>query len=169
MTLTEEQKEQIRKNREKALELQKKRKQALKEEKEQQTILNGDNKNKNHTKKQKIATETQGIDKQRSTEQEDYEEELEDWEIDASLYVSKKEAQSMYCLPEGTLAVCTFVEKENPRNKGFAPMKLYERKDIRQRAHRRFGGVDGLQKERKQREENRFRKDLERTKDIFRK
>mmetsp|Transcript_25953 Transcript_25953/g.36571 ORF Transcript_25953/g.36571 Transcript_25953/m.36571 type:complete len:166 (-) Transcript_25953:55-552(-) len=165
MALTEEQKEQIRKNRERAMELQKKRKQALLlEEEKKKTKSNGD---ENKTKRQKIiSTEKQEIDKQHTEKEES--EELEDWEIEASPYVSKKEAQSMYCLPEGTLAVCSFIEKANPRNKGFAPMKLYERKDIRQRAHRRFGGVEGLQKERKQREEKRFRKDLERTKDIFR-
>jgi len=186
-TLTDEQKEQIRKNREKALELQKKKKrtqQTLVGNEEKKEWNEGDNMNHNHNnhntkKKQKITqqqhTPQQQQQQQRTSssteekaEKEKEDDVMEDWEIEASLYVTKKEAQSMYCLPEGTLAVCTCIEKENPRHKGFKPMKLYERKEIRQRAHRRYGGIQGLQQERKQREENRFRKDLERTKNIFR-
>mmetsp|Transcript_10212 Transcript_10212/g.11263 ORF Transcript_10212/g.11263 Transcript_10212/m.11263 type:complete len:198 (-) Transcript_10212:35-628(-) len=193
-TLTDEQKEQIRKNREKALELQKKKKRTQQtlvgnEEKKEwnegdNTNDNNHNNNNNHNtkKKQKITPQQQHTpqpqqqqQQQRTSssteekaEKEKEDDVMEDWEIEASLYVTKKEAQSMYCLPEGTLAVCTCIEKENPRHKGFKPMKLYERKEIRQRAHRRYGGIQGLQQERKQREENRFRKDLERTKNIFR-
>jgi len=191
-TLTDEQKEQIRKNREKALELQKKKKRTQQtlvgnEEKKEwnegdNTNDNNHNNNNNHNtkKKQKITPQQQHTPQQQQQQQrtsssteekaekEKEDDVMEDWEIEASLYVTKKEAQSMYCLPEGTLAVCTCIEKENPRHKGFKPMKLYERKEIRQRAHRRYGGIQGLQQERKQREENRFRKDLERTKNIFR-
>mmetsp|Transcript_12306 Transcript_12306/g.19072 ORF Transcript_12306/g.19072 Transcript_12306/m.19072 type:complete len:196 (+) Transcript_12306:345-932(+) len=191
-TLTDEQKEQIRKNREKALELQKKKKRTQQtlvgnEEKKEwnegdNTNDNNHNNNNNHNtkKKQKITPQQQHTPQQQQQQQrtsssteekaekEKEDDVMEDWEMEASLYVTKKEAQSMYCLPEGTLAVCTCIEKENPRHKGFKPMKLYERKEIRQRAHRRYGGIQGLQQERKQREENRFRKDLERTKNIFR-
>jgi XPA protein C-terminus len=70
------------------------------------------------------------------------------------LFVSKKEAMQTYCLPEGTLAVCSFVEKENPRNKKWAPLKLYNRAEIRRRARERFGGLEGLVKEQQRRVES---------------
>ena len=37
----------------------------------------------------------------------------EAFEEGASPWVSKAEAKKMYCLPEGTLAVCAVVEKDN--------------------------------------------------------
>lgn len=70
------------------------------------------------------------------------------------LFVSKKEAMQTYCLPEGTLVVCSFVEKENPRNKKWAPLKLYNRAEIRRRARGRFGGLEGLVKEQQRRVES---------------
>jgi hypothetical protein len=39
-------------------------------------------------------------------EEEDVE--LEDFEVGASSLVSKEEAMQTYCLPEGTMAVCSF-------------------------------------------------------------
>merc|ERR1712127_1016029 len=69
---------------------------------------------------------------------------LEDFELGASEYVSKREATDVYCLPKGTLAVCSFVEKKNPYNMGFTSMKLYNRADIRRLARERFGGLEGL-------------------------
>ena len=92
---------------------------------------------------------------------------LEDFEVGASPFVSKSEASQLYCLPEGTLAVCTFVERENPRNKAWAPLKLYKRAEIRRRARERFGGLEGLLEERRKREERRFKKDLKAAENIF--
>merc|ERR1712157_395867 len=93
--------------------------------------------------------------------------ELEDFEVGASDYCSKEEAKKTYCLPDGTLAVCAFVEKENPHHKSWKPMKLYCRSEIRRRARDRFGGLEGLISERKKREEKRFRNDLEKAKELF--
>lgn len=150
MTLTEEQKERIRKNRQRALEIRKRRQ---KEESEARDAkrLKGEQeiKDKGGEKQEEVA--------------------LEDFEVGASSHVSKREAMQMYCLPEGTLAVCSFIEKENPRHKAWTPMKLYERAEIRRRARERFGGMEGLVAERRKRQEKRFRNDLERTKDIFKK
>lgn len=141
MALTEEQNEQITKNRERALELQKKRK----EEQQEQVV------------------------KKRRLEEKDDDDGmvLEDFEINATPLVTKKEAMSVYCLPQGTLDVCEFVEKENPRKKGWTPMKLFSRSEIRRRARNRFGGLEGLVEERKKREMNRLKRDLEETKNIF--
>lgn len=149
-TLTDEQKEMIRKNREKALEIRRKREAGLKQAEETKREAEGSAK-----KKRKISEE----------EEEDVE--LEDFEIDASEFVSKKEAKQTYCLPDGTLEVCSFVEKENPRHKGWTPMKLYDRAEIRRRARKRHGGLEGLRAERERRLNKRFQNDLESTKDVF--
>ena len=142
MTLTEEQIEHIKKNRELALERQRKR---------------NDEQQENVAKKRRLekVRDEDGMV-------------LEDFEINASSLLTKKEAMSLYCLPEGTLEVCEFVEKENPLKKGWTPMKLFSRSEIRQRARKRFGGLDGLVEERKKREMKRLQRDLEQTKDLFR-
>lgn len=150
-SLTEEQREKIKRNRERALEIQRQRK-------EGQGVSVPDS----SSKRRKF-----GSGDVRASRIEEDQAELEDFEVNASPYVSKKEAMQRYCLPEGTLAVCSFVEKENPHRKGWTPMKLYDRSDIRRRARERFGGLEGLVEERKRRAENRFRKDLEATRDIF--
>mmetsp|Transcript_616 Transcript_616/g.870 ORF Transcript_616/g.870 Transcript_616/m.870 type:complete len:208 (+) Transcript_616:16-639(+) len=99
---------------------------------------------------------------------EDDESSLEDFEIDASPHISQTEAQRTYCVPMGTLAVCAFIEKENPRQRGWNKMKLYDRAEVRRRARKRFGGKGGLQAERDKRKKKRFEKDLKETKDVFR-
>ncbi len=145
--LTEEQKELIRQNRERALQLQKKKRECV--------VVAEDEAKERCEKKIRIETKV------------DEEIELEEFEIAASKFVTQREAKQVYCLPEGTLAVCSYVEKTNPRGKGFKPMKLYDRAEIRRRARERFGGLDGLIAERNRRAEERFRKDLERNKDLF--
>jgi hypothetical protein len=166
MELTEEQRERIRKNRERALAIQKQRKvveqQKQQEQKEQQ--------------KKKRAYET-------TNEQEDplncnnkkpkaallslSSEPLEDFEVGASEWVTKKEAKGQYCLPDGTLAVCEVQERENPRHKGWTPMKLYCRSEIRERAHKRHGGLEGLIAERKERRGKRLAKDMKEAAKVF--
>jgi len=98
----------------------------------------------------------------------DDESSLEDFEIDASPHISQTEAQRTYCVPMGTLAVCSFIEKENPRQRGWNKMKLYDRAEVRRRARKRFGGKGGLQAERDKRKKRRFEKDLKEMKDVFR-
>jgi DNA-repair protein complementing XP-A cells len=157
MELTEEQKERIKRNRERALEIQRKRKV------EQLATLEGGTKGRGDSL-------SSGASKRQKVEEGDEDEkdvELEDFEVGASPFVSKKEAMQTYCLPEGTLAVCSFVEKENPRNKKWAPLKLYNRAEIRRRARARFGGLEGLVEERQKRVEKRFRKDMETAKNVF--
>merc|ERR1712194_343652 len=68
--------------------------------------------------------------------------ELEEFEVGATEFVSKKEAKEKYCLPDGTLDVCAFKEKDNPHQKKWTPMKLYKRSEVRMRSRERFGGVD---------------------------
>jgi hypothetical protein len=92
---------------------------------------------------------------------------LEDFEINAPPTVSKQEAMKVYCLPEGTMAVCAYETKKNPVRQTFAAMKLYSRAEIRKRARERYGGLQGLIEERKRREEAKFKKDLEKAKEVF--
>jgi len=149
MEITEEQRERMRKNRERAMELKRKKKEA--EEKEQQA------------KKQKMEHEEERLKRKK----EDEGIELENFEVDASDYVTKTEATKMYCLPAGTLAVCKVVEKENPKHKSWTPMKLYFRSEIRRRARDRFGGIEGLRTEREKRAKKRYNNDMENVRKIF--
>mmetsp|Transcript_23763 Transcript_23763/g.27048 ORF Transcript_23763/g.27048 Transcript_23763/m.27048 type:complete len:155 (-) Transcript_23763:46-510(-) len=152
--LTEEQKLRIQKNRERALEIRRQKRKKEEEELEKENTTQ--------------STLTSKKKKKRINCEKENNIELEDFEVDVSNLVSKKEAKEMYCLPEGTLAVCeVVVERENPRNKGFSKMKLYDRSDIRERARKRFGGIDGLRDERNKRSQDKFERDLKQMKNIF--
>jgi XPA protein C-terminus len=94
-------------------------------------------------------------------------EDYEDWEVGLSEWVTKKEAVSMYCLPEGTLVVCETREKENPHRKGWRPMKLYRRAEVRERSYERHGGKEGLVQERNKRVQKKLNKDLDEVDNIF--
>jgi XPA protein C-terminus len=189
MTLTEEQKERIRQNRERALEIQRQRKKELEKshvnndtnspitpQKRQLLDRNHDGGGSSPCKRERSAdtkppTPTTTTTSGGTSQTQDVREadDLEPFEEGASEYVTKAEAKKMYCLPEGTLAVCKVVEKDNPRHKGWSKMKLYYRTELRQRAHKRFDGREGLAAERKRREDERFYKDLQKTKNIFQK
>mmetsp|Transcript_76952 Transcript_76952/g.222476 ORF Transcript_76952/g.222476 Transcript_76952/m.222476 type:complete len:160 (-) Transcript_76952:15-494(-) len=148
--LTPELEERIRKNRERALQIQAERKRKLQEEAKGQEVKEEDD-SKVVKKKGRAVAEV----------------DCEDWEVGLSEWVSKKEAVAKYCLPEGTLAVCEVSMKENPHHKGWAPMKLYKRSELRERAYKRFGGKEGLIEERTKREQKRLSKDLKVADNIF--
>jgi XPA protein C-terminus len=182
MELTLEQKERIRVNRERALEI-------LKRKREQEAataaattttndeLLYKDNANHNAKTDSPDTKRHKGNDPKvakNGTTKESKEDTidrivviLEEFEETASEWVTKAEAKKMYCLPEGTLAVCTCVEKPNPHNKAWTPMKMYSRAEVRTKARTRYGGVEGLIAERQRREENKFAKDMERSQQIF--
>lgn len=180
MGLTEEQKEGIQKNRERALELQR-----LKRKSEEKSV-NDAEKNESDikaSKRQCTSTDVarseleKEINKETSSLSKEYadfscskvaDEMLEAFEEGASEYVTKQEAMKMYCLPQGTLDVCSFIERPNPRNASWSSMKLYPRAEIRQRAHKRYGGINGLRAEREKRSQSRFEKDMEKSKNVFR-
>jgi DNA-repair protein complementing XP-A cells len=163
MGLTEEQKERIEMNKARALEIQKRRRL------DQDAVEKGikiDAPSGSERKRRKVSPkEAYGEAKEPSVEEANVA--LEEFEAGASEFVTKKEAMKMYCLPEGTLEVCEVTEKQNPRNKGWTPMKLFNRAEIRRRSRERWGGIEGLIQERQNREDKRFQKDLERAKDIF--
>jgi len=174
MALTQEQKERMEANRLKAFQIRQKKAKEDQKRKE----LEATDSVATHAKRNKIQMDKQPLkhsNNEMKQEQEkgqtdkhyDENEDLEDFEQGASDLVSKREAKEIYCLPEGTLAVCSYVEKQNPFRKGFTAMKLYKRSEIRQLARKRFGGLDGLIEERKKRERKRYTKDLEETKNVF--
>jgi len=190
MALTEEQRERIRKNKERALQIQKERRE-LKEKRESKNTNNDNNKRSNNnnntniqenstpSKKHKTTVSTITTSQPPSTitttttsttgaeDRFHSNAPLEDFEEGASELVSKKEAMSMYCLPEGTMAVCSYEEKQNPHNPLFKPMKLYKRSEIRYRAHKRHEGLEGLVNERNKRRKRKLDKDMEEARDIF--
>jgi DNA-repair protein complementing XP-A cells len=161
MVLTEEQRERIRKNKERALRIQKERREQ-KEKKEEIKNRKIDKPNIDDKTKPSKKQKTQNDDHRYHSNAP-----LEDFEEGASEWVTKKEAMTMYCLPEGTMAVCAYEEKQNPRNPLFKPMKLYKRSEIRYRAHKRHGGLDGLIKERNKRRKRKLDKEMEEARDIF--
>lgn len=187
MALTEEQKERIRVNREKALEIQRRKKEerlAADRKRELEgrlpvvaaAVVDASDSPAKRRKTNDgscgsagIEVETKGKDSEDSRKREDaaYESDLEEFEMGAPSLVSKGDAMRLYCLPEGTLAVCSYVEKENPRRKTWTPMKLYERSELRRRARERYGGREGLIAERRKREERKLAKDLRNTADLF--
>lgn len=164
MELTDEQRERIRKNRQRALEIKEKKQAAVHEEarKKQEEEFNGNTPQTDDNKTKRKLEDVNVFH-----DEDERNDTLEDFEIEASEFVTKTEAMKMYCLPEGTLAVCKHVEKENPKHPSWKPMKLYYRSEIRRRARKRYGGLEGLVNERLKRSEKRFRADLEKTKDIF--
>ena len=144
MVLTEEQKERIRKNRQRALEI---RRTKLKQKEVKETNPPSTDSSINHVKGEikrhtgkVISPEENAVNDEVKVETE---EELEEFEMGASPYVTKTEAMKKYCLPAGTLAVCAYIEKDNPRQSKWNKMILYHRSEIRRRARRRFGGLDG--------------------------
>lgn len=185
MALTEEQRERIRKNRERALQLQKQRRENQQAEQQQQRQnINNEDSSNNKRKltsnclegEEKNPKRQNNLQKQRQQQQKkqktidnlaDDDSPIEAFEEGASEWVTKKEAMSAYCLPEGTLAVCECKEQENPHHKSWAPMKLYRRSELRRRAHARFGGLEGLAAERNLRSERKFMKDFGGAKNVF--
>lgn len=182
MAMTEEQKERARKNRERALEIRRRRmreeaeeklirEEQLKQERNKfeftsdvQTHSSAGDTTRNTKTQENMASNTE-LTKEEKEDESNVQ--LEDFEIDASPYVTKQDARNVYCLPEGTIAVCSYIEKDNPRQSKWNKMKLYRRSEIRKWARERWGGLDGLVAERRKREMKRFERDLDDVKDIF--
>ena len=173
MVLSDEIKERMRVNREKALAIRRKKMEeaaalAAKNDSNSKGVSSSSS-SRNPTTTSTNDGESKVVDTKAKAKLEEEEEdvELEEFEVGASPYVTKGEAMQMYCLPQGTLDVCSFIEKENPRNKKWNTMKLFHRCEIRKRARERHGGMDGLINERNKRKRKQFERDLEKSRDIF--
>lgn len=182
MELTEEQRERIRVNRERAFEIQKQRR----KEKEEQELQQREQHHQQRQEQQENSYLDQSsdsitkiqVDRQNKNEigniiktkqhDENINDEIEDWEHDVSIYVTKHDAKTIYCLPEGTISCCQIIiEKDNPKNKHFTKCKLYLRSEIRQRSYKRYGGLTGLQQERNKRQQLLHEKHIKQAQDIF--
>ena len=130
---------------------------------------------KGSNNKEDETTKSNGNNNSTSTKQsesdndddDDDTESLEEFELNSSPYISQTEAQRQYCIPKGTLDVCSYVEKDNPHKKGWSKMKLYHRSEVRKRAYKRFGGKEGLILEREKRRKKRSEKDMNDVKNVF--
>jgi len=155
--LTPELQERIRKNRENALKIQAERKRKLEEKQRQADSASTSASAFEHTKKPRTK-EDSGCGERSKPRKEV--EDCEEWEWGLPELITKKEAVTMYCVPEGTLAVCQVAAKDNPRHKGWAPMKLYRRTEVRERAYERHGGKERLIEERSKRQKRKLAKEL---------
>lgn len=59
------------------------------------------------------------------------------------------------------------MEKSNPRHAGFTNMKLYLQKQVFEKSMVRFGGMKGLDTEKRKREKARWDETLRKTKKVF--
>jgi len=66
-----------------------------------------------------------------------------------------------------TVPLARCLEKTNPKRQSWTTMKLFLTKDVRERAHARFGGEEGLQAERSEREKRKWASTLKKTKKVF--
>ncbi|CBJ26398.1 conserved unknown protein [Ectocarpus siliculosus] len=82
-------------------------------------------------------------------------------------YVSTKDVKDTYLLPQGTIAVLKFVERDNPHHSSWTKMKLYLRREVVAYSYKRWGSEDGLAAERRRRESLKYDRSLARTKGIF--
>ena len=176
MALTEEQRKRMEENRRRAMEIRKRREMEKNAAAEGffAAVTSPQTEGVQQTKKRKVdglaeserdnrgpkgSKEGEIIAKKLDT-QDDDESSLEDFEVNASQYVSQTELQRVYLLPKGTIDVMSFIEKDNPHKRGWNKMKLYSRSDARRRARKRFGGKDGLIAERENRKRKKFENEL---------
>lgn len=81
--------------------------------------------------------------------------------------LSKGEAMAEYCLQEGTIRMMPCLERRNPRHGKFNAMKLYCRKQLRAKAHERWGDREGLEEELERRRRRKYETALGKTVDVF--
>jgi hypothetical protein len=74
--------------------------------------------------------------------------------------LNQTDVSSKYLIPVDSIKMMKFLSKINPRNAGFAPMKLYLRKHAREKSFKRWGNEEGLLKELDRREKERFERGL---------
>jgi hypothetical protein len=82
-------------------------------------------------------------------------------------YISRGDMIEEYLLPLDTIKMMKFINKNNPKNPMWKPMKLYLVKHAKQKAYERFMNQDGLESEKKRRESIKFKKQMESVDQIF--
>ncbi|KAL7443273.1 hypothetical protein ACHAXM_008829 [Skeletonema potamos] len=176
MALTEEQRKRMEENRKRALDIRKKREMEKEEavggffaettpqekglEQKRRTVNGATESEEDKKPSSNVLSE----DRKDCDDSED--ESLEDFERDASAYISQTEAQRAYCLPKGTIDVLSYIERDNPHQRGWSKMKLYSRAEVRRRARKRYGGKTGLILEREKRKKKKYEKELKEVKEM---
>ena len=77
------------------------------------------------------------------------------------------DAARTYLLPQATLKCLPTLERENPRQPTWTPMRLFLRRHLVEHAHRRWGDEAGLEAERKRRAAAKVKRDDAKAKDFF--
>ena len=77
------------------------------------------------------------------------------------------DAARTYLLPQATLKCLPTLERENPRQPTWTPMRLFLRRHLVDHANRRWGDADGLEAERKRRAAAKVKRDDAKAKDFF--
>jgi DNA repair protein len=81
--------------------------------------------------------------------------------------ITKSECASAFLVPLDEMKWMKYHERTNPLKSGWKPMKLFLRKHAKEVAIRRFGSLEGLEAEKKKREELRFQRGLEKTREVL--
>mmetsp|Transcript_18066 Transcript_18066/g.18128 ORF Transcript_18066/g.18128 Transcript_18066/m.18128 type:complete len:260 (+) Transcript_18066:152-931(+) len=81
--------------------------------------------------------------------------------------ITQSEVLSNYLITEGSLKQMKYLVKNNPKRAGWSQMKLYLRKHAKEKAVKRWGSLENLQKEINKRQQQKFDRSLEKTKDFF--
>ena len=77
------------------------------------------------------------------------------------------DAARTYLLPQATLKCLPTLERENPRQPTWTPMRLFLRRHLVEHANRRWGDEAGLEAERKRRAAAKVKRDDAKAKDFF--
>lgn len=81
--------------------------------------------------------------------------------------INKTEVASAYLITSDSISLMPYIEKTNPRNSNWVPMKMYLRKHARIKAIKRWGSADALLDEIDRRKKSKFEHDVDVVDDIF--
>ena len=75
--------------------------------------------------------------------------------------ITKATAVAEYLVTQGTMNLLRYAAKKNPRHSGFSTMKLFLRRDVKEKALERWGSLDAIEQERRLRDEQRAARAIE--------
>ncbi len=81
--------------------------------------------------------------------------------------ITKNECTSIYLLPQDTINCMKFCTRNNPRQAGWKPMKLYLRKEAEKLSIERFGSLENLENLKKVRAEQKFERGLVKSQSVI--
>jgi hypothetical protein len=81
--------------------------------------------------------------------------------------ITKSECVTEYLITEDIIKSMPYMERDNPHNPGWKPMKLYLRKHALEAALNRFGSIESLHQEKKRREAAKLDKNIIDTEDFL--